>query len=76
MSYKPAVKTVGDPNWSFNSLRFATAEEAHESAKDLSQRWMLVTEYGAQPSDDPVNYVREHGRDVRIADPVPATREG
>lgn len=75
MSYKPVVKVAGDGQWNSNALRFATEEEAKESAKDLAHRWMLVTAYSAQPSDDPVNYVREHGKDVRIADPVPATKE-
>lgn len=54
MSYKPEVK-VSD-QWSQNSLVFATKEEAERSARDLMNRWLLVTDYRAVESDLPVNY--------------------
>lgn len=57
MSWKPAVKTIGNGDkWSYNALRFATKEEALASAKDLASRWTLVVDYDAHESDDPVNY--------------------
>lgn len=56
MSFKPVVKTGSDPKWYDNALRFATKEEAELSARDLANRWMLVTDYSAQESGDPVNY--------------------
>lgn len=56
MSWKPAIATV-ESNGKFytNNLAFATEEEALESARDLMMRWMLVTDYRAQESDQPVN---------------------
>ena len=56
MSWKTAVKVHGEPQWNYNSLRFATKEEAEAYGKDLFSRWMLVREWEAQESDDPVNY--------------------
>ena len=56
MSWKPAVKTIGNEAWGYNALRFATKEEALASAKDLMRRWSLVVEYDAHESADPVNY--------------------
>lgn len=54
-SYKPVVRTGSDPEFYGNSLRFATHEEALQSAEDLMRRWMLVVECGVQESEDPVN---------------------
>ena len=56
MSYKPEVKTGNDDKWYDNNLAFATHEEALYSAKDLMSRWMLVTDYRAVESEQPVNY--------------------
>ena len=55
MSFKPMVKTGSDPQWYGNSLAFATKEEAELSARDLMNRWLLVVDYCAQESDEPVN---------------------
>jgi hypothetical protein len=56
MSWKPAVATINS-NGKFhpNNLAFATKEEALESARDLMQRWLLVTDYRAEESNQPVN---------------------
>jgi hypothetical protein len=54
MSYKPEVLVQGQ--WSQNNLAFATYEEAEQSAKDLCSRWMLVADFRAVESDQPVNY--------------------
>ena len=52
-SYKPEVFVQGE--WSTNSLRFATEEEAAAYASDLYMRWTLTEKHRAVPSDDPVN---------------------
>ena len=54
MSWKPEVLIQG--KWSQNNLAFATEREAELSAADLMSRWMLVQNYRAVESDQPVNY--------------------
>lgn len=54
MSYKPEVFV--DNEWAQNNCAFATKEEAEASAFDLMSRWMLVQDYRAVESDQPVNY--------------------
>jgi len=49
------VRTTGS-GFVGNALRFATEDEATRNARDLMHRWFAVTEYRAEPSDDPVNY--------------------
>ncbi len=56
MSFKPEVSTDGGKTFNTNALRFATREEAEASAKDLMARWMLVTDWRASESDDPVKH--------------------
>ena len=56
MSWKPEVKTGNDNKFYGNALAFATKEEAETSARDLMNRWLLVVEYRAVESDEPVNY--------------------
>lgn len=56
MSWKTAVKVSGEPDWSYNALRFATKEEAEAYGEDLANRWVLVREVEAQEDDEPVNY--------------------
>lgn len=56
MSYKPEVKTDNDGKWYDNNLAFATYEEALFSAKDLTNRWLLVIDYRVVESEQPVNY--------------------
>ena len=55
-SWKPEVVADSSGEWSTNALRFATEAEAQRSANDLASRWLLVTDWRASPSDDPVNY--------------------
>ena len=64
MSFKPEVMVEG--KWSQNGLAFATKEEAEESARSLMDRWFAVNDYRAVESDQPVNYRREHGKDVAV----------
>lgn len=56
MSYKPEVEVDGQ--WSANSLRFATREEAAAYAHDLFNRWTITVGHRAVLSADPVNYRR------------------
>ena len=60
MSYRPMVYVQGE--WAGNGLRFATHEEANESACSLMYRWMLVENCRVDESDDPVNYALVDGR--------------
>lgn len=62
MSYKPEVTTDSTGKWYDNALRFATYEEALASARDLASRWLLVREYRAVESPDPVNYQLVNGK--------------
>ena len=56
MSFKPEVSTDGGHTFHQNNLAFVTREEAETSARDLMSRWMLVTDWRAVESDQPVNY--------------------
>jgi len=66
MSWKPGVKTLNDDTWNYNGLRFATEQEALDSANELRSRWTLVYETAAHESDDEVNYKFEDGRNVSL----------
>jgi len=55
-SWKPEVQTDDTGKWYGNGLRFATEQEAKDSAHDLMMRWMAVNDTRAEPSDDPPNY--------------------
>ena len=56
MSFKPSVSTDGGATFNENALAFATYEEAEISVKDLTSRWVLVTDWRVIESDQPVNY--------------------
>lgn len=56
MSFKPQVSAGSDPGFYGNALAFATREEAEVSARDLMNRWTLVTDWRVVESDEPVNY--------------------
>lgn len=61
MSFKPEVSTDGGRTFHQNALAFATREEAEASAKDLFGRCMLVTDWRAVESTEPVNYTLKGG---------------
>jgi len=67
MSYKAAIKVGLGNERSYNSLRFATPEEATAYAKNLFSRWMLMTGFEVEPSEDAVNYVWENNVLTAIA---------
>jgi len=57
MSWKPAVQTAGDGDkWSYNSLVFATKEEAEMWAGDLAMRWTAVSDWAAHESEEAVTH--------------------
>ena len=60
MSYRPMVYVHRE--WAGNGLRFATHQEAEDSAHGLASRWMLVERFRVDESDDPVNYALVDGR--------------
>lgn len=56
-TWKPEVQVAGNgEKWSQNGLVFATRHEALQSARALMDRWLLVVDCRAVPSDHPVNY--------------------
>ena len=56
-TWKPEVKVAGNgEKWSQNGLVFATRHEALQSARALMDRWLLVVDCRAVPSDHPVKY--------------------
>lgn len=61
-SWKPEVLVNNTEKWCGNALRFATETEALENARDLSCRWLVVRDFRASESDDPVNYAWVDGR--------------
>ena len=66
MSYKTEVLAFGETVFCSNGLRFATEQEAVDSGRELSGRWMMVKEYRAAESTDPVNYKFENGHNVSL----------
>lgn len=68
MSYKPEVIADSSGIWASNGLRFATYDEAYNSARDLASRWYLVREYRATECDDPVSHVYIDGKLTALED--------
>jgi hypothetical protein len=66
MSLKVAVKVSGESKPSYNSLRFATASEATAYAENLFSRWMLMTGFEIEESEDSVNYSWTDGNLVAV----------
>jgi hypothetical protein len=66
MNWRPMVQVSGRSEWSGNGLVFATKQEAEDNAKDLMQRWTLVTDTRADETDNPVNYKWTDGRLVAV----------
>jgi hypothetical protein len=56
-SWAPEVQTDNTGKWYGNALRFATEAEAYASAAELAGRWLLVRDWRAAPSSDPVTVV-------------------
>lgn len=62
VSWKPEFCVDG--KWCGNAQRFATEQEAKDSAYDRFCRWFGPTGWRATPTQDPVNYKRENGVDT------------
>jgi hypothetical protein len=54
-SWKAGVKTPGDHDWVYNSLRFKTKEDAEAYVSDLATRWTAVQETVVTESDEEPN---------------------
>ena len=68
ISWAPEVSTDSTGKFYGNALRFATEGEALASARELSGRWLLVRDYRAAPSSDPVTWSMpdlSNPRDIR-----------
>lgn len=65
VSYAPIFKFGGD-EWQGNSQRFATEQEAYDSAQDRFRVWTMPTGFSTRATSDSVNYRREKGADVCI----------
>jgi len=62
MSFKTEVNTGGDNGeYSSNSLRFATRDEAVDYGEDLHARWAAVRNWRVVETDDPVTVRWENG---------------
>jgi len=59
VSYKPVFKMPDDPKYYDNGQRFATLEEARDTAAARFMVWTMPEAYGVEESTDPVNYERE-----------------
>lgn len=66
MSYKVEVIADSSGKWYSNAIRYATPEEAEDAAADLASRWLLVREHRVAASEEPVNYRRVGGADLRV----------
>ena len=56
MSWKPEVIADSSGKWCPNGMAFATEAEAKQWGADLANRWLLVREWRAVESTEPVNY--------------------
>ena len=56
MSYKYGVQLPDEPKLSFNSVVFATAEEADDAGRELMSRWFVPTGWEVVETTDAVNY--------------------
>ena len=61
MSWKPEFEIQG--KWCDNAQRFASKEEAEESALARFRVWTIPTAWRAIESTDTVNYIRSNGND-------------
>ena len=67
-SWKPVVQIDSTGKWYDNALRFATQQEAQESARDLARKWFAVKAHSAMPDEAIPNYIYENGqlKDITI----------
>jgi len=65
LSYAPIFKFDSD-EYHGNSQRFATEQEAYDSAQDRYRVWTMPSGFSTRATSDPVNYRRKYGSDVSI----------
>ena len=66
MSYRIMLQIAGEQGLVGNGQRFATFEEADDSACARAGRWTLVRGWRIDESEDPVNYGFVEGRDISL----------
>jgi hypothetical protein len=66
-SYAPMM-IISETETAGNALRFATEQEALNSAKELFSRWTTPQGYEVHETTDLVNYRFENGRNERITE--------
>lgn len=65
VSYAPMFN-FGETETHGNAQRFATRQEAYDSAQDRYRVWTMPTGFFVAETSDQVNYRRENGADVSI----------
>lgn len=58
-SFKIEVIADSSGKWVGNGCRYPTREMAERAARNLSDRWTLVRDYRAVPSEDAPNYTAD-----------------
>ncbi len=67
MSFKVEVSTTVDSGeYTANSLRFPSADEAANYAEDLAMRWTAVLAWRTRRTNDPVTARWENGRVAHV----------
>lgn len=73
MSFKAEIKTLNDPKFYTNNLRFPTELEALCYARDLHAKWMASEQYRVAECSDPPTH-RWDGKLVPLKEFVVTTR--
>ena len=68
MSFRVGVKSIGDPDWVFNKLQFATEDEADGYRIALFTRWDALIDAKVFEATEPVNVRWTDGRVVFLQD--------
>ena len=73
MAFRTAVYVRGESNPSYNSLVFATAEEAERYGSDLYSRWTMCERTAVESCDGKPNYRMTPAGPKRIEPTSPET---
>ena len=65
-NFKYGVQLPDQPKLSFNSVVFATAEEAEVGGRELLSRWFVPIAYEVVETEDEVNYRVVNNRIERL----------
>jgi hypothetical protein len=66
MSWRPMFQVGRDPEFYGNAQRYATKEEAEDSARARYNVWTSAVAWRVEESDDLVNYAIIDGQDTRV----------